>query len=52
MAKEEKQICSWCGKELQQNGETLSCSFCGWWDALPTKQEEGRSKSTEVASST
>ena len=34
----EKEVCSWCGKELHDNGETTWCD-CGWWDALPTRAE-------------
>jgi len=34
-----KEFCSWCNQELHNNGETQWCD-CGWWDALPTREEE------------
>ena len=42
----DKKLCSWCGAELHETVDfqysdisTIWCD-CGWWDALPTREEE------------
>lgn len=41
-----KKACPWCGEPTWTGGGkdiidyTEWCKVCGWWDALPTRQEE------------